>query len=142
MIEFRHIETTFWTLFILVPIFTGLLSYDWLPNEAFNDKKDEILSSHEVCRDVGEAGEDCGEMVDFWRNTQTGRVYTRQQFTAHRRAERWRMLYADFGYGLIGCLFWGYARWRTHRSGFYEAFGKAVLVNGAIVAVMFLMAPD
>jgi hypothetical protein len=141
MIEFRHIELTFWVLFILIPIFTGLLAYDWQPNEAYNKNEQEILSSHEVCRDVGEA-EDCGQMVDVWRDKQTGRIYTRQQFAAHRYAERWRMLYADFCYGLIGCLFFGYARWRTQTNGFYEAVGKAALVNLAVVAVMFLTAPD
>ena len=90
-----------------------------------------------MCRDVGELVE-CRQMPDVWRDKQTGEIYTRQQFAAHRHAERWRMLCADFGYGLIGCVFFGYARWRIQASRFYEAFGKAALVNLAVVAVMFL----
>ncbi len=53
MLNFGHIERTFWTVFIILPIFTGLLAYDWLPNEAFNEKRHELLSSHEVCRRGG-----------------------------------------------------------------------------------------
>ena len=115
MLNFRHLERTFWTVFIILPIFTGLLAYDWLPNEAFNEKRHELLSSHEVCRDVGEA-EECGDMADVGRDRVTGQVYTRQQFSEHRRAERWRVLYVDFGHGLIGCLFFGYARWHEHKA--------------------------
>ena len=36
---FRRVEQIFWVLFIILPIFTGLLAYDWLPNEAFQRKE-------------------------------------------------------------------------------------------------------
>jgi hypothetical protein len=138
MLNFRHLERTFWTVFIILPIFTGLLAYDWLPNEAFNEKRHELLSSHEVCRDVGEA-EECGDMADVGRDRVTGQVYTRQQFSEHRRAERWRVLYVDFGHGLIGCLFFWLRQMARAQGIFLEAFGKAVCVNIAVVVVMFLM---
>lgn len=139
MLEFRNLEKMFWISFVMLPVLTGLLAYDWLPNQAFDDRRHQILSSHEVCQDVGET-EKCGEMIDAWNDTASGQTYTRQQFAAHRRAERWRMLYADFGYGLIGCLFFGYARSRGNGSAFFASFGKAVMVNVVAAAVMFLMA--
>lgn len=138
MATFRRVQQIFWILFAILPIFTGWLAYDWLPNEAFNERKHEMLSSHEVCHDVGEV-EKCGDMVDVWRDKETGRIYKRQEFATHRQAERWRMLYADFSYGLIGCLFFSFGRWREDRNSFFSAFGKAVCVNIAIVGVMFLM---
>ena len=140
-LTFRRVEQTFWTFFILLPIFTGWLAYDWLPNEAFNEKRHEMIRSHEVCQDVGEA-EKCGDMVVVWRDKQTGQAYTRDGFAAHRHAERWRMLYVDFGYGLVGCLFFSFARLRENKSVFFHAFGKAVCVNIVVVVVMFLMASE
>jgi hypothetical protein len=57
------VEQTFWTLFVVLSFFTGLLAYNWLPNEAFDERRHEMISSHEVCHDVGEQQE-CGEMAD------------------------------------------------------------------------------
>ena len=115
-------------MFFVLPIVTGLLSYDWLPNESFDVRKHEMLSSREVCRDTG-VGDDCRDVAESWKDGRTGKIYTRGQFAAHAKAERYRLTYADFGYGLIACFFWGYARSREKPGSFFENFGMAVCID-------------
>jgi hypothetical protein len=136
LLTFQRVEQTFWTLFVVLPIFTGLLAYNWLPNESFNEEKHEMISSHEVCE--GEENQHCGEMADEWKDKRTGEIYTREDFAWHRRAERFRLLYTDFGYGLVGCFFFGYARSREKDGVFFEAFGKAVCINIAVSLFLYL----
>ncbi len=135
-LTFRRVEQTFWTLFVVLPIFTGWLAYDWLPNESFDEENHEMISSHEVCHDVGEQ-EKCGEMPDEWKDKRTGEIYTREDFAWHRKAERVRLLYTDFGYGLVGCCFFGCARLREKHGVFFKAFGKAVCIDIAFSLYMF-----
>jgi hypothetical protein len=44
------------------------------PNEAFDERRHEMISSHEVCHDVGEQQE-CGEMADEWKDKRTGDLH-------------------------------------------------------------------
>lgn len=135
LLSFQRIEKTFWWIFFLFPIFTGLLAYHWLPNESFDENQHIMISSHEVC-DGGDV-EKCGEMADEWKDRDTGKIYSRADFAIHRDSERWRMLYVWFGYGLIGCFFYGYARWRDNKNVFFEAFGKAICINIAVALLTF-----
>jgi hypothetical protein len=132
----RRLERSFWMLFIALPIFTGWLSYDLLPNEAFDKQHHIAISSHIVCH--GAEDQECGDAVDIWKDARTGKTYTRAQFAHHEQTEHFRMLYTNFGYGLIGCLAFGVFRETKNRGIFFSAFGKAVLVNAGICLIFYL----
>ena len=136
------IESIFWVLFILVPIFTGLLAYHWLPNESpmLADgqvlKPYEIISSHEECND-SDVGSQCGTIVDVWRNTATGVIYSKADFKEHRISERNRMTIWGFLYGLIGCVFFAGLQ-HYKKKDFYKYFGVAMTANLAFAAYTFI----
>ncbi len=46
-------EAIFWVLYLVIPIVTGLLAYNWLPNESYNPAVHELIASHEVSDDEG-----------------------------------------------------------------------------------------
>ncbi len=92
------IEKIFWVIYIVVPIFTGVLAYNWLPNESPNEGIHEIIASHEEC----EPNNKCGEVADAWRNIETGRVYTPYDFEKHSKNEWYKVILKFVGYGLIG----------------------------------------
>jgi hypothetical protein len=130
---FRRVQTVFWIAFIALPIFTGWLAYDWLPNESYDAGKHELLESHEE-----EHGGRIGDVADLWRDKRTGEVFARGDFEEHRRREARRMAAVCFAYGLIGCFFYALVRSAQKRSSFYEAFGIAVLVNVAVAVLTWL----
>jgi hypothetical protein len=134
-------ESAFWIAFIIIPIFTGVLAYHWLPNESpilAGDqvvKPYKILQSHEVCPDNGQ----CETVADVWQNTDTGNVYTKADFQSHRESERNRMTISWFIYGLIGCLFFAGLKYYK-KEDFYKYFGMAVMTDLAIAAFTYLTA--
>lgn len=136
------VQVVFWILFITIPFFTGILAYHWLPNEApmlAGGKvlePYEIVSSHEECHDA-QVGEDCGTVVDVWKNKNTGEVFTKADFKDHRYSERNRMAITWFCYGLIGCFFAAGVAYYQKKD-FYKYFGIAVLINIAITIFIFV----
>src|SRR5258707_1244149 len=44
----RNAETIFWVLYLLVPTITGLLAYNWLPNEVYNPERHQLIASHDL----------------------------------------------------------------------------------------------
>jgi len=126
---FSRLQVGFWISFLVLPIFTGLLSYHWLPNEYYDQRKHELLESH-----VEERGGRTGEVHDLWRDKQTGKLFSPADFTIHRQNESWRMAAVWFGYGLVGCFFFAFSRWIRNVGSFYRSFGMATLVNLAVAA--------
>jgi hypothetical protein len=53
---------------LLFPIFTGILAYDWLPNEYYDARRHELLASHWDCDGNGH----CGDINDAWMDKKTG----------------------------------------------------------------------
>ena len=132
-----RLQTVFWLTFFFQPVFTGVPSYAYryLPNEQFDESIHIALSSHEVEDDAGRSA----EIVDKWQHNKSGVTYTRSSFTDHRWRESRRMAVVLFAYGLIGCSFFGWVRWIQKRISFYDAFGRAVLLNLGIATMTWLV---
>lgn len=131
---FRRLQVGFWTLFIALPILTGLLAYRWLPNESFDEKRHELVAGHEV----GDRFQDHGISADIWKDKKTGEIFTPARFAEHRKMEARRMAVTWFGYGLVGCLFFAWVGALKGQGRFFVAFGKAVALNLVIAGYMFL----
>ena len=122
---FRRVQTVFWVLYLILPIFTGWLAYKWLPDEAFDEKDHLAISTYEIeSRDGGTT-----EVVAVWQNKKSGKTFSTNPFPEHRESEAKRLAMVWLGYGLIGCLFFAWSGVVQRRHHFYDSFGKAVLVN-------------
>jgi hypothetical protein len=128
----RNAETIFWIIYLLVPLFTGLLAYNWLPHESYSPERDELIAAHEISDD-----EKTGTVYDAWKDKKTGRVYTLAEFEDHRRSESKRMGYTWFGYGIIGCAFFAFRQFRLAGKKFVVSFMQAMAVNIAIALFMY-----
>lgn len=123
----RNAETIFWVTYVFIPLFTGLLAYNWLPHEAYSPERDELIASHEISD-----GEKTGTVYDAWKDKATGTVYTLADFEKHRRSESSRMASTWFGYGIIGCAFFAFRQSRFADKTFVLSFTQAMAVNIAI----------
>jgi hypothetical protein len=85
----------------LIPFFTGILNYQFLSNEYYDEKRHDLLESHERCQDVPYR---CADIADLWRDKKTGEIFSRDDFAAHTRDEATRIAIVSFAYGLIGCF--------------------------------------
>lgn len=110
--KFEKINIAFWIIYILIPIFTGWMVYQTLPNE-YNEERHELLESH--LEECGSEGMQSCDVPDKWRDKITGEIYIPSQFSSHHRAEAKRIAIIAFVYGLIGCLFYAYGRVVEHR---------------------------
>jgi hypothetical protein len=129
----RNAEGIFWLVYLLiVPIFTGMLAYNWLPHESYRPDKDELLSSHEVSTE-----EQTGTVYDAWRDKETGITYTLRDFEQHRRSEARRMAETWFGYGLIGCAFFAFRQFRLSERKFVVSLIQALAVNLFITLIVY-----
>lgn len=115
-------------------MFTGWLTYHRLPNETFDDDEHELLDFYER----EDAHGNTHEVPAVWKHKQTGEVYSTANFSYHRSHEAQRMTASIFAYGLLGCLFFAWMRNLRRKDSFYEAFGKATLVNLAVAICVFL----
>ena len=125
-------EIIFWVTFFLFPLFTGALSYHWLPNESYDSGIHQELSSKD-CSDLYHKG----ECVTVWQDIKTGKIYTRDSFIGHQKEEAKRMAVTWFLYGLIGCFFAGYVN-SIKKEKFFDKFGIAILVNLIISFYIFI----
>jgi len=133
---FTKLEISFWTIYVLLPIFMGWMEYHPSPNE-YNQARHELLESRSV--ECGPEGlQSCKEPVR-WRDEDTGVVFTLAQFAEHRRSEARRVAAISFAYGLIACLFFAYGRVFRKREVFINAFKKALVVNGIVAFFFFLV---
>jgi hypothetical protein len=117
-------EAIFWVLYFVIPLVTGLLAYNWLPNESYDPDVHQLIASHEVT-DEGRTG----TVDDVWKDKKTGQIFRLKEFEEHRRAESVRMAYIGFMYGLIGCAFFGFRQSQRGRKKFVLSFGQATAVN-------------
>ncbi len=131
------LEPVFWVAYILLPIFTGWLAYQPLPNE-YDESKHELLESHS--EECGPEGLRSCEVPDKWRDEETGKVYTSGQFTEHHRSEGRRIGITVFAYGLIACLFFAYSRVVRRRDTFIKGLEKSIAVNIVVALFMYWLA--
>ena len=130
----ERLQTTFWIVFVLVPIVTGLFEYQYLPNEYYEPEIHDLLDSHVVCDDR----HGCGDIYDAWKDKKTGEVFTREEFADHRQEEAIRRVPVMFLYGMIGCFAFGYFRRREAEHAFYKYLGMAVCLNAGVTTLFFL----
>ncbi len=98
LLTLKRFEWLIWVSFFLVPLITGILAYELLPNESFDKTKHDLISSKEVEGSSGAYGELAfGEMALEWRDKKTGELFSRTQFKQHRREEAKRMSVIWFG---------------------------------------------
>jgi hypothetical protein len=119
----------------LIPFFTGILNYQFLSNEYYDEKRHDLLESHERCQD---APYRCAEIADLWRDKKTGEIFSPDDFAAHKRGEAIRIAIVSFAYGLIGCFAFGYFNRRESEHAFFKYLGMAVCVNTAVAVLFFL----
>jgi hypothetical protein len=129
-------ETIFWVLYLVIPIVTGLLAYNWLPNESYNSDVHQLIASHEVSDDEGRTG----TVDDIWKDKKSGRIFRLEDFEEHRRGEFVRMAYTGFMYGLIGCAFFGFRQSQRKGKKFVVSFGQATAVNLAFALYTYFSA--
>jgi hypothetical protein len=132
----RRAQTVFWIVYLLFPIFTGLLAYDWLPNESYDERRHKLLTSHDVCDNNRNV---CEDHPDAWADKRTGAVFTSARFDEHRKSEAVRMAYADAFYALIGCFMFAYLNATHGDVSFRRNLKQAFCVAAAIVGYLFLM---
>jgi hypothetical protein len=131
---YGFVRGAFWIIFLVLPIITGWLAYDWQPNESFDERRHNLLDFSEIEDTNG----NIGARPEVWEDKKTGEVISRADFKEHRGREARRMAAVWFAYGLIGCFAFAWARSAQGKSSFYDAFGRATLVNLASAAFTWL----
>jgi hypothetical protein len=134
---FKNMELTFWLVFICVPVFTGWLDYQSLPDEVYDPARHELLKSH--MKEAWPDGMGTYRVPDSWRDKATSTIYSAGSFSAHRQSEAKRLGINCFGYGLIGCGFFAYSRGAKGQSAFLRAFRKSIILNAAVAIFVFWM---
>lgn len=132
----KRVRIAFWWLFFLVPLFTGILAYKFLPDEAYDERRHEMVASHWACENTPGVGR-CADIADEWRDKKTGETFTRDSFSVHRREEAVRSAVVWFAYGLIGCFAFAYFRRNEGEHSFHKYLGMAVCVNVAVALFVF-----
>lgn len=128
-------EVAFWLAYLIVPMLTGWFHYTVAPDEVYDESRHVRVESHEVDDD------DKGNwhlQPDKWRSKATGKVFTRELFRNHNRAEATRLAVDFFGYGILGCIFYAYSSRVTDRRTFKDAFIQSMFLNSAFSLIVFL----
>jgi hypothetical protein len=134
---FKHTELIFWLVFVSVPVFTGWLDYQSLPDEVYDPTRHELLKSH--VKEAWPQGLGTYMIPDSWRHTATSTIYDANSFSAHHQSEAKRLGMHWFGYGLIGCAFFAHSRGTKGQSAFLRAFRNSVILNAAVAIFVFWM---
>ncbi len=129
-------KSLFWLIYIGLPLFSGFLSYNWLPQE-YDERQHILIESHSV--DCGMNGMNSCEVPDVWRDKDSGQVYNASQFSEHRRYESIRISILSFLYGLIGCLFFAWDASRSKNMTFIGAFKNALFFDVALSIVILIV---
>jgi hypothetical protein len=133
---YRKFEQYFWWAYVLLPIFTGLLHYTFLPNESYDEKKHELIAASSA--DTNPVGGSV-DVPQAWQSKASGEVYTRDFFAKHRHRETLRISAVTFLYGLIGCFFFSYGQVLKERESFINAFKSSLLydVGASLLPILF-----
>ena len=134
---FKHKELIFWLVFVSVPVFTGWLDYQSLPDEVYDPTRHELLKSH--IKEAWPEGMGTYRVPDSWRDTATSTIYSADAFSRHRQSEAKRLGISWFIYGLIGCAFFTYSRGTKGQSAFLRAFRNSVIFNAVVAVLVFWM---
>ena len=127
-------EAGFWVVFILLFLFSGIMDYNYLPNEDPYGFNIEILQGHTF--EADEYGT-TGAVADVWRNTRTGETFTAKDFAIHNGEEAIRIALISFLYGLLGCVAFVYCRVLSDSWKLKTAILGAVAVNTLIAGVWY-----
>jgi hypothetical protein len=133
----RRFQSLIWVAYVLFPIFSQILAYDWLPNEYFDENRHEAIKTVDMCDGNGR----CGDKHLVWKDKKTGEVFSVGDFVDHRHSEKIRMALADAVYALLGCCLFAYMNATKEDGSFHRNFGKAAIVASAIVAFQYFSAP-
>lgn len=131
---FQRGQEAFWITFLLFPLLTGYLSYDWLPDESFDESHHELLDFE----DIEDGNGKVHERPLTWKHKENGAIFHQKDFADHRLFEAGRIASLTFFYGLSGCFFFAWTRYLRNPNRFCEAFGKAALVNLAFAAYIWI----
>jgi len=132
---FKHTELIFWLVFLCVPVVTGWLNYQSLPDEVYDPTRHELLKSH--VEEAWPQGLGTYMVPDSWRHGATGTIYSADAFSAHRQAEAKRLGISWFVYGLIGCAFFAFSRRMKGQSAVISAFRNSLILNAAVALFVF-----
>ena len=130
----RDAQALIWIVYFLIPILTGILAYDWLPNEHFNPILHNSVLSGESCDSINS----CHEEYYEWTNKLTGETYTPGDFSEHRHAEAFRLATIDLFYMIVGCSILAYLYARVRDGSFFNILSKATFV--AVIVDIFYFA--
>jgi hypothetical protein len=131
----KHTELIFWLVFLCVPVFTGWLDYQSLPDEVYDPTRHELLKSQ--VKEAWPQGLGTYMVPDSWRNGATGTIYSTHAFSAHRQSEAKRLGISWFVYGLIGCAFFAFSRSMKGQSAVIRAFRNSLILNAAVALFVF-----
>jgi hypothetical protein len=103
----RKTFVVLWIFYVIAPLSGGFpwgnfLAYHGLPRESFDQEAGEPISSHQVSRTLPDEDVECAVVPDVWRDKETGKVYSGDDFKRHRLHEAIRLLLPWSIYGLIG----------------------------------------
>ena len=129
-----------WIGYFLFPIFTGLLHYNYLPNENPLDDLSlyEILEYHEVS--IGPTGAETAISPTLWKNRETGEVFADGDFSEHQGKEVWRIAKTILLYGFIGCIIYALGYEAKEKGKFIDGLQVALIVNAVVAVIYYLMA--
>jgi len=75
----KRVRTAFWCLFFLILLFTGILQYQFQPNESYDERRHELVASHWACENTSGVGR-CADIPDVWRDKKTNETFTPVDF--------------------------------------------------------------
>ncbi len=136
--RFKKFEIVFWVIYLALPMVTGWLDYQSLPNEHYDPSRHEILRSH--AKEAWPEGLGTYQIPDVWKDQATGTVYTFESFSEHHRSEAKRLGLMWFAYGLIGCVFFAYCCFVKERGSFISAFMKGSAIDLVVALIVFWLA--
>ena len=114
-------------IYICLPIFTGVFSYNWLPNESFDQRIHEKIRVHVQEFQDNPVNSYNEEIVDKWKSIESGNIYSKDTFAKHRHQEAFRISITFFLYGLIYCLYKSFTALKNNESYFIRQGISATL---------------
>ena len=106
---YKKMEVWFWIAYVMIIVLSsGVFTYNWLPNESYDETLHVQLQSH-IEDDGGPEG-NTWEATDKWQSRNTGEVFTRKTFSKHHWYEKIRLAFVWSAYTFFGCMFYSYGR--------------------------------
>ena len=115
------LEKYFIYIYFGLPILTaffnyGILAYNnWSPNQSFNPRIHELVSSHEIEIDNGVSFPRTEIIYDEWKSKLTGEIYSTHDFQSDHFKSKLSVVIRVFLYGLIYCFFNAYQKLKKEK---------------------------